>query len=85
MARPKGLPKTGGRAPGTPNKETRSVRAAVQEAFDNMGGIDGLSDWGRDNPTEFYKVWARLIPIEANIKHEGGISITVATGVPDAD
>ena len=62
MGRPKGLPKTGGRKAGTPNKTTASMREAWREAFDELGGVPSLVSWGRENPTEFYKLVTKLIP-----------------------
>lgn len=35
MAKPKGSPKTGGRAPGTPNKATAEFRQTVQALLDD--------------------------------------------------
>lgn len=32
-------------------------------AFNRMGGAGGLTKWGQENPTEFYKLYARLIPV----------------------
>jgi hypothetical protein len=55
-----------GRKPGVPNKLTKSAREAFQFAFEVIQakkGI-GLSDWAEANPTEFYKLYARLIPVE---------------------
>ena len=49
---------------GVPNKLTRSAREAFQLAFDSMGGPAGLSAWASANPTEFFKLYARLIPVE---------------------
>lgn len=69
--RPKGTPKTGGRPPGGLNKSTASVKAALEEAFEKMGGIKALVEWGNDNPTEFYKLWSKLIP--ADIKLGGSV------------
>lgn len=56
--------KTGGRTAGTPNKVTKSAREAFALAFDGLGGADALTSWAIDNPTEFYKLYARLIPQE---------------------
>jgi len=56
--------KTGGRQKGTPNKITASARDAFAQAFDQIGGKDGLADWATENRTEFYKLFARLIPVE---------------------
>lgn len=57
--------KTGGRKKGTPNKLTRSVKLALDESFTKMGGVAALVRWGKDNPTEFYKLWAKILPVEA--------------------
>jgi len=56
--------KTGGRRPGSVNKLTKSARQAFQEAFDAMGGEKTLTAWAVANPTEFFKLYARLIPQE---------------------
>jgi hypothetical protein len=56
--------KTGGRQPGSVNKVTQSVKEALEQAFDDMGGVAALSQWGRANPGEFYKIWSRLLPRE---------------------
>jgi hypothetical protein len=41
------------------------ARDNLSLGFDLMGGVPGLVRWGRKNPTEFYRIWARLIPKEA--------------------
>jgi hypothetical protein len=56
--------KTGGRQAGTPNVFTKSAREAFQLAFDGTGGFTALTKWAKANPTEFYKLYARLIPVE---------------------
>lgn len=48
-------------------KSPKSITAARENlslAFDLMGGVPALVVWGRQNPTEFYRIWARLIPKE---------------------
>lgn len=75
-----------GRPPGSQNKSTVSVKAAFEQAFDEMGGAAALVQWGREQPTEFYKLYAKLLPVQVNadMKHQGSISIVVDTGVPRA-
>lgn len=46
-------------------KVTVKARDDLALAFDLMGGVPALVVWGRTNPTEFYRLWARLIPREA--------------------
>jgi hypothetical protein len=53
-----------GRKAGVPNKLTKSAREAFQLAFVAVGGGTGLATWAKANPTEFYKLYARLIPVE---------------------
>ncbi|MNZ76690.1 hypothetical protein D3C78_952070 [compost metagenome] len=65
--------KTGGRQKGTPNKATKEVKDALAEAFEKLGGVAALVRWGREEPSEFYKLWARMLPHE--VKH----------GVPQED
>lgn len=56
--------KTGGRKKGSRNKFTASAKEAFSYAFDDIGGQTALAEWGRDNRTDFYKLFARLIPEE---------------------
>jgi hypothetical protein len=52
----------GGKAP---PKTITAARENLTRAFDLMGGVPALVVWGRKNPTEFYRLWARLIPKES--------------------
>ncbi len=61
--RPKGTPKTGGRQAGTPNKVTQNAREAFEMAFQGMGGYGAMLAWAHNNQTEFFKLYARLIPV----------------------
>ena len=70
--------KTGGRVKGVPNRLTQSAREAFQLAFRATGGAQGLATWAADNRTEFYKLFARLIPIE--VAGEGGGPVRVVFG-----
>lgn len=75
-----------GRPKGSPNKATVSVKAAFEQAFDKLGGVDALLAWAADEPREFYKLYAKLLPVQVNaeMKHEGVITFVVDTGVPRA-
>ena len=60
-----------GRPKGVPNKITQSVKEAVKEAFDELQGVPGasLKDWATANPSDFYRIAAKLIPntVEAEV------------------
>lgn len=53
MARPKG----------SLNTKTIIAKEAFQKAFDLVGGVESLAEWAKENKTEFYKLYGRLIPI----------------------
>ncbi len=59
-----GKAKTAGRQKGTPNKLTRAFRDAVQTVYGAIGGDAAFARWAKKNPTEYYKIAARLIPSE---------------------
>ena len=71
MAHKKGNPKTenSGRKLGTPNKFTGTVKDAVLETFQALGGVQDMTDWAKDNRTDFYRIIAKLLPktVDANI------------------
>lgn len=53
-----------GRPPGAINRTTRAMKEAFRDAFDALGGVPALVIWARKEPTDFYKLAARLIPHE---------------------
>ena len=63
----------GGRAIGTRNKVSRQAKANLEEAFTRLGDVAGLVTWGRKNRTEFYRIWARLIPKDVSIEAGAGL------------
>lgn len=75
----------GGRQKGTPNKTSASVKAALAQAFDEGGGVPALVKWMKDNRTEFYKIWSRLLPTEVkgNLDLTGRLAISEL--IVDAD
>lgn len=64
-----------GRKKGDVNRVTRSVKEALVEAFDKLGGVPALVRWGRANPTDFYKLWLRLLPIQVTGLDGGPIKV----------
>jgi len=82
--RPAGGPKTGGRQKGTPNKNTREIKAALQEAFEQLGGVESLVTWGMENQTAFYQLWSKMAPLKVEasapdggpIQHDMNIKIS---------
>jgi len=56
--------KTGGRQVGTPNKVTSAFKDAIRFVYQDIGGHTAFAEWAKENPTEFYRIAARLIPTE---------------------
>ena len=77
--RPKGGKKHGGRKKGAINKTTASIKESIQNVYARLGGDEGFSDWATTEKTEFYKIFARLIPQDQNIT--GNITININKGV----
>ena len=78
-AKPK-RPKYGGRKKGTPNKLSLTIKESVLEVFATLGGVDAMADWARANPSEYYKIAARLIPTEQQITGAGGRALLIRVG-----
>ena len=78
-ARVVGRPFVKGKAPGRlagyPNKTTMSVKTALLEAFDGLGGVPALISWAEREPAEFYRLWSKLLP--RNVTIEGGAQLGI--------
>lgn len=62
---------------GAKNKVTQSMRQAWLEAFEGVGGVPALIEWGSDpkNRTAFYTLASKLIPVD--IMSSQGLTINV--------
>jgi hypothetical protein len=69
--------KTGGRTKGTPNKLSMTVKENVIAVFTHLNGDDltHMKEWALENPTQYYNLYAKLLPteIEADIEHSGSV------------
>lgn len=72
-----------GRPLGAKNKITVAAKEAFAAAFREIGGVRALSKWARRNPDEFYKLYAKLIPVELRGGGPGG-ELTVIISPGDA-
>jgi hypothetical protein len=59
--------KTGGRQAGTPNKISNTVRDNVVSVFDEIGGTEFMKQWATENPNQFFALYAKLLPLQAQI------------------
>jgi hypothetical protein len=75
--------RTIGRAKGTPNALTVSVREAVERAFDKLGGASYLEHVGRTDPRTFCALLSKLLPTKlANA--DGSPLLAALTELTDA-
>lgn len=79
--------KTGGRKKGTPNKASKTVKDNVLAVFENIGGAATMTNWARQNQTEFFKLYAKLLPTETDLNVEGSLSLVdvLRAGASEAD
>lgn len=52
-----------GRKPGTPNKLTGDVKAAIVAAFDEAGGKDYLVKLAKEDPRTFCSLVGKVVPM----------------------
>lgn len=74
-------PPNAGRRAGTPNALTVQFRESVQRVYSMIGGDAHMASWAQKEPTEYYRIAARLIPHE--LTGAGGGPIQLAVQVID--
>ncbi|KEQ53061.1 hypothetical protein [Sphingobium chlorophenolicum] len=75
--------KSGGRQKGTPNKTTAMMKAAIEDVFQKLQDGDGGDNahflgWAKENPTEFYKLSSKLLPLQLTGADGGAIELSIA-------
>lgn len=53
---------------------------AFRDAFDLIGGVTRLAVWADKNPTEFYRLYAKLLPKET--EHTGSTELVIKHVLP---
>lgn len=74
-----------GKPKGATHKLTRSAKEAFNYAFQRIGGAERLGEWAQENTTEFYKLFARLIPAEQHVSGKDGQPLNFTLYVPPKD
>jgi hypothetical protein len=72
----KGQKTGGGSRKGIPNKLSGIAKENVIEVFNSLDGTAGMAEWASENKTEFYKIYARLLPTDAAVEHSGTVGFT---------
>lgn len=78
-------PGEGGRPVGATNKTTKLVKEVFAEVFEKMQDEPdvNLLAWGKDNPTEFYKIASKLIPIQLGSDPDNPLPQVTLFQLPD--
>jgi hypothetical protein len=63
-----------GRTKGVPNKLTL-LKQMFPDAFDDLGGLEKLVEWGRENYGDFMKLYVQLVPKERNVTIDTTLTI----------
>lgn len=71
----------GGRTAGTPNKATSTVKDNMLAVFNRVGGTAKMAEWAEANLTEFYKLYARLIPTDVKLSGDADNPLQVVTEI----
>ena len=57
-----------GRPKGSLSRWSRASLDAVAEVFRKLGGVDAMTEWARENPSDFYRgIYARLLPTRTEV------------------
>ena len=53
-----------GRRGGIKGKAGVSAKENIMAVFTRLGGTAAMAEWAKNNQTEFYKLYGRLVPVE---------------------
>jgi hypothetical protein len=69
-----------GRPKGSKNFVNPDAGAILDKAFIRVGDMNAFVKWGRENPGEFYKIWAKRVPANVRAELSGEVIIRLGTG-----
>jgi|GEM_PF-2210517 len=64
---------------------TATVKQALLEAFELLGGVPALVEWGEKHPTQFYALWGKLLPRETKTSEAEPFNIRIVEQVVTAE
>lgn len=73
--------KVAGRVAGTPNKINATCKENILAVFNRLDGTAGMAKWAKANPSEFYKIYARLLPTQTEVSGPDGGDIPLSLNV----
>ncbi len=82
------MARLGGRAAGTPNAMTKTLKEMILQALDDAGGVAYLQRQAEENPGPFLALVGKVLPLQVTGSDGGPITLNVVTGIdgpPGAD
>ena len=67
-----------GRPKGAPNKQQKAAKDAIAEAAEQLGGVNRLVEWAREDPLNERAFWVSVYPKLLPLTVNGSIGVTVA-------
>lgn len=64
-----------GRPVGTKNLVSGTAKENMIAVFTRLGGTAAMADWARENPTDFYRLYAKLIPTQVTGEDGGPVQV----------
>lgn len=66
------------RTVGAKNKISGAAKDNIQAVFVRLGGTAAMAQWAKENQTEFFKIYARLLPHEVTGQDGGPIEVSAS-------
>lgn len=66
-----------GRPKGSPNKVQKAAKDAIAEAAENLGGVNRLVEWAKEDPLNERAFWATIYPKLLPLTVGGNLGVTV--------
>jgi len=60
------------RPTGSKNRAGAKVKDNIESVFNRLGGVDHMVEWAMENKTDFYKIYAKLMPTDITVTHVKG-------------
>ena len=74
-----------GRPKGSVNKVTRTIREAIIESFEQVGGAAWLRNLAETDPKTYGMLLAKAMPTQVEGAGGGPVQIQIVTAVPDPE
>ena len=77
--------KTGGRKAGVSNIISGNAKDNIAAVFTRLGSTTAMAEWAKENQTQFYQIYSKLLPHEVTGKDGAPITPPIIQFVIDED